>query len=515
VPLQRSDVLPLAGLSVLGSLAFIHRMALPVFEDEGSQVRWIYRIIDAHEWTLPLFDGKPLEAWPMVPLVQMGLSPLSAMRGLHVVAGIIGAILVYLLALHVIERRWAFACGALFAISPFTVYLERLALSDIFMSTSAVWVMLNVLAFTQIPSARRAVLLAASLLLVAISKFPIGFEMLVAVPLALLLMPEAARRPLLMQPALGKLAAAQMPALLLLLLVIGVAIFRLRRGHAPGFGIQDFIGIGLGQYRELAASIGVSRPTLLGELNAQLTWPVTAAGAVGLIGAAVLGEWRQRWLIAMGVIPLLAIALFARFWYSRYLLFALPPLLIAAVWGWRSLLSMAPVPLRAGGIALLGLCAVLMVRQSALLIGDPAAAHWSPLDRFQYVAGWGSGYGYEEAARYILNSPAAPAIYSLDGHSAYQLLAYLPRQWRGRVGSADYDANGTLLSSPAERLANLALRAPVWLVVSKQLLARYLDASLGHAYADRVQVREIAEFAKPDGRTQLALYQLDARRQNR
>jgi hypothetical protein len=82
------------------------------------------------------------------------------------------------------------------------------------------------------------------------------------------------------------------------------------------------------------------------------------------------------------------------------------------------------------------------------------------------------------------------------------------------VRSADYDANGRLLRTPAERLANLALHAPVWLVISKQLLARYLDTSLGQSYADSVRVREIAEFAKPDGRTQLAIYQLDVGRAN-
>src|SRR5580692_2590335 len=58
--------LPVAALLLLGSFAFVHLTALPPYEDEGSQLRWIWRIIDAGEWLQPLGDGKPLEAWPMV-----------------------------------------------------------------------------------------------------------------------------------------------------------------------------------------------------------------------------------------------------------------------------------------------------------------------------------------------------------------------------------------------------------------------------------------------------------------
>jgi hypothetical protein len=45
-------------------------MALPVFEDEGSQLRWIRRAIKAGESLHPLAEGKPLEVWPWVPLAK-------------------------------------------------------------------------------------------------------------------------------------------------------------------------------------------------------------------------------------------------------------------------------------------------------------------------------------------------------------------------------------------------------------------------------------------------------------
>ena len=56
---------------LIGSLAFLNLMALPTFEDEGTQLGWISRLIDAGEWQLPLAEGKPLEDWPMAPLFQL------------------------------------------------------------------------------------------------------------------------------------------------------------------------------------------------------------------------------------------------------------------------------------------------------------------------------------------------------------------------------------------------------------------------------------------------------------
>jgi hypothetical protein len=85
----RRDILPVSALVLLGSLAFVRLMALPVFEDEGSQLRLISRLL-AGEWLQPLSEGKPLEAWPMVPFLWLA-HPLVGIRAVHVLAGIAGA----------------------------------------------------------------------------------------------------------------------------------------------------------------------------------------------------------------------------------------------------------------------------------------------------------------------------------------------------------------------------------------------------------------------------------------
>ena len=88
---HHKHVLPVAALIGLGSLALIRLLAVPAFEDEGTHLRWIRRIIDAAEWLQPLNEGKPLEAWLMAPWVWAGLPALTVIRALHAFAGIIGA----------------------------------------------------------------------------------------------------------------------------------------------------------------------------------------------------------------------------------------------------------------------------------------------------------------------------------------------------------------------------------------------------------------------------------------
>src|ERR1700684_4498448 len=57
--LLRNDLLPIVALLILGSVAFVRLMSLPAFEDEGSQLRWIFRLIQAGEWLQTLGDGTP------------------------------------------------------------------------------------------------------------------------------------------------------------------------------------------------------------------------------------------------------------------------------------------------------------------------------------------------------------------------------------------------------------------------------------------------------------------------
>jgi hypothetical protein len=160
----------------------------------------------------------------------------------------------------------------------------------------------------------------------------------------------------------------------------------------------------------------------------------------------------------------------------------------------------------------LAICVGFMGRQSALIILNPLAAKWSPLDRLQYIEGGGSGYGYPEAAQFLLDAKNAPAmIYSLDGHSAYQLLSYLPASCARRVKPIFYGQDGRELRSEDARLESLLNHAPAWIIISEQLLQGYLDSTFGSANIDQINLRRIAIFDKPGSRARLAIYAVTRR----
>ncbi len=153
-----------------------------------------------------------------------------------------------------------------------------------------------------------------------------------------------------------------------------------------------------------------------------------------------------------------------------------------------------------------------MGHQSAQIVLDPAGARWSALDRFQYFEGWSSGYGYPEAAKFVLGAPHVPSmIYSLDGHSAYQLLTYLPAAWMSRVKPVYYGEHGEVLRGEDARLENLLGRTPAWIIISEQLLQGYLDSSFGRSGSERLNLRPIAVFTKPGSRATLAIYEVTRR----
>src|SRR5262249_36623846 len=146
------------------------------------------------------------------------------------------------------------------------VYLERLAHADILMCAAGIWVLLSVIRLVRSPTWPNTVSLALALLLAALSKLPVGFVFLTSMPLALLLMPAPERRIMLHAPVLVRMILAHLPAALLAVAVIVIAVVRVRRGQVAGLGVQDFLGISLGRYQGIATTIGGAHPSLSGEL---------------------------------------------------------------------------------------------------------------------------------------------------------------------------------------------------------------------------------------------------------
>ena len=466
---------------------------MPPFVDEGWHIWWVTQAAKSGDWLRPFDAGKPLEAWLPVPFVWLGADTLTTMRLLHATAGLVCVLLVYWLATGVTTRRAAFIAALLTAICPFIVSYQRIAIVEIYLCAAGLFVLVFALRFWQDPTWLSACWLAIGLVLAAFAKFPVGFVYLITMPLAFIWMPKSERKRFWETPGRVKLLVAYLPALLLLAAVIAVIAMRLHMDLRPGFGLINIKDQTASVDR--LTTIAANFSQLLGVFVEQLTWPVVLLGSVGAAAGLLRGDPRQRWLISMGAAPILGLVLLSSVWMSRYLVFAIPPLIVSAVCGWQVLLNGIGKAKRELAIVLTVVCVILMGRQSALTILDPLSVRG--LDG--YVSGWTSGYGYPELARYLQSAPdAPPGVYAFEVVTAMQLKALLPDEWKERVHQLQIVDGQYFDREQAE--SYLLESAPAWLVAPQPLSA---DDAFAQAHLHR-----IAGFDKPSRDVQVTLYEV-------
>jgi len=114
-------------------LRFYHLAKLPIFADEAIYIRWA-QVMKAEPTLrfLPLSDGKqPLFMWVTIPFLGVFSNPLIAGRMVSVLTGVASVIGIYLLSFSLFKNKWySFLPALIYAISPFSVFFDRMALTD-------------------------------------------------------------------------------------------------------------------------------------------------------------------------------------------------------------------------------------------------------------------------------------------------------------------------------------------------------------------------------------------------
>ena len=127
-------------------IRFINLTSLPVFADEAIYIRWSQ--IMANEPTLrflPLSDGKqPLYMWVLMFLVRRFSDPLFIGRLVSVICGIGTLLGVFATAYYLFKSKLAGLTATLmWALTPFAVFFDRMALTDSMLTMFGVWTFLG------------------------------------------------------------------------------------------------------------------------------------------------------------------------------------------------------------------------------------------------------------------------------------------------------------------------------------------------------------------------------------
>lgn len=384
-------------LSVYVVTRIYNLTALPIFTDEAIYIRWSQIGSRDASWRfISLTDGKqPLFTWIMMVFLRFTPDPLAAGRLVSVFAGTGTLVGIMLLSYELFRRKGlSLVSGFLYVFSPFALVYDRMALYDSL--TAALYVWSLYLAVRLIRSLRLDVALLLGMTIgVGMLNKTIGFLSLYLMPTSFFLFDFRIRnrfqRFSLWVLYFGVVA------------ILSLAMYSILRLSPLFHMISLKDNVFVYTIREW-----LSHPflVLLGNLNGLFDWlrgyltvPLFFAAFVPLIRF-----WhapREKVLLyAWWLLPFLALALFGKVLYPRFILFMAMPLLILSGY------SIFWLYTRYGkSLFTLG-CLVVITFPSLyadyFIVTNPLYAPIPQSDRGQFIDDWPSGWGVKEVNSYLL-----------------------------------------------------------------------------------------------------------------
>ncbi len=400
--LRRPAMLILAvALVGLICLRTFQPLLLPMFHDEGLHISRAQRALSDRTLLMGTEGGKFLQVWLLALILPGASDPLLTTRTLSAVTGLLAGVGCYLLARHLYERDdVALVATIFYAITPYTLFFDRMGLADGLLSALAIWSLLLSLITVRQPRWWSTLALGLCLGLAAATKLNgilfLTFPMLVA----WLWRDERPLRHTLPRLLVAWLLAVPwlLPALL---------DFTPQYKSTVARSWVDSAEEGIPHLDRLGQNVSTIATTLW----TYLTLPYLLLALVEVVRSL----WRRdkaSWLLALAALVTIAFFFFTAGvdkFYPRYILPAFPFLLIMAArslvgltdWLWERVPQAMPLLRQGLLVGLVLLISLPSLRFDYLLLTDPSRAPWLPIDRWQYVDGWPAGYGLKDAAAYL------------------------------------------------------------------------------------------------------------------
>jgi len=370
----------------------LHITSLPVFVDEAIYIRWS-QVMKAEPTLrfLPLSDGKqPLFMWVVIPFLKLFSDPLIAGRAVSILSGLGTIIGIFILA-HLLfkSKKVSLLASLLYAVSPYGVFFDRLALVDSLLAMCGIWTF--VFALLVVKTRRLDTALFAGFMLGAalITKSPALFFVILLLSVVIFIK----------NPRNNKLSSLYTILLLSVSMGVSVVIFNLLR-LGPNFHL--IFSRNLDYVHPLSHILTHPTDPFISNFKEYLSW-LKFFGPYPLffmLIAAVLNSKKYPkqvlflLLIALG--PVLIQSEYSIAFTARYVLFTIPFLLILAA---SSLLN-----LRVKYFVYIFIIwfVVLAVYRDVVLITNPTAADLPQNERSGYLEEWTSGFGIKEVSEKLI-----------------------------------------------------------------------------------------------------------------
>ena len=455
--------------------------ALPMFFDEAIHLLWAERWSGSQGLARALDDGKLLEVAASGIVLRLVPDPLWAGRFASVLVGSAGLAAAFALGRRVGGVPGGLWAAALAVACPFLLFHERMALADGFVSAFVAIVLVATIRLCDAPRTSRGLALGLALAAAGAAKV-IGLVALVYPPVGVALL--ARREP----RAWRALAVAWSVAALTL--VVPVKVFLARTGQ-------------IGEKVALAENDRLALVARNAALAAEWLWAYWTPGLVvaGLLATALALFRRRRLdilLVFAWTFPLAVFVLGTAVWYPRYVVFITVPFLSLAAGLLAEMHARARTRgARAAALVISAAVFVPAIAWDARCLREPSSALLPEIDRWQYVEGWPSGYGWREAFELLVRERggAARPLRVVTERRHWTLKAYF-------IGRPDVAVKGFDLDSLAsiEKALSWVGGGEGWLVTSGPRPAHLPPG---------VALRHASGFTKPDGGGAVNVYRLE------
>jgi 4-amino-4-deoxy-L-arabinose transferase-like glycosyltransferase len=386
-----------ATIVVFFVIRLINLNGLPVFVDEAIYIRWAQ--VMRSEPTLrfmPLQDGKPpLFMWSMIPFFKLLKDPVIAGRVLSIMAGfgsLLGlTTLSYLLFTSI---NLSLLTAFLYAITPYTVFFDRLALVDSLLAMFGIWSLIVGYLYVKKPKLDLSLILGAVLGLGLLTKSPAVFFYIWQPIIAIFFFKKTHKN------SIFKLLSGWLLAFIVSQVIYNI----LRLGpnfHMVGSRNQDYL---------FSFSEVLTHPfnPLTGNLKSTLSWLAnlfTLPLAIMIPFAFLKPKHRKLslYILIVSLVPLVSQALIAKVYTPRYLLYAAIPLLFLVAQGLLSVTSQVKLRLPKLKTIFPALLLLFALVTSTRYILTPDKVNMPSRMRNGYLEEWTAGWGQRDFGNYLIN----------------------------------------------------------------------------------------------------------------
>ena len=371
---------------VFAILRFSNIYSVPVFVDEAIYVRWSQIMkAEASLRFLPMSDGKqPLFMWATMPMFKVISDPLVAARTLSSLAGAGTVVGLSLLSFLYFKSVYAsLLTASVYALLPFTVFFDRMALADSMLAMFGVWTLAFFKLYLEKRTQEFAMLTGFALGAALLTKSPAVFYFAwIALLFTFDIDFKKENKKSLLSLLLG----------FAYLIVIALAMKSILK-LGPNSNMAS--SRNLDYLYSIKEVLGHPLSPLIGNLKTTFWWLwylLTPGVFLALFTQNIFKNKKLLFFLCLSLLPLIAQSAIAKVYTSRYILFAISPLIIIAGYNLSKLNKY-----------LVALILVLSGLFSAKYVWSPESTKM-PYDMATgYYQEWTAGWGQKQVADYFLS----------------------------------------------------------------------------------------------------------------